>query len=165
MARKGSFGDGFIEIGNKAKKNIRNIEQLKNELTNHEILTYNNMANKNFKGTLIPIDKNRGKPSNDIYFAGKEWEIKRTMPKYKKISNLIREARRKARKQDVVKENFIYEAGNYKVNDKLKQQLSLYNIRNPNNKIKNLLIFAKDKFIKIKLQKKISGTIPPFLTV
>ncbi|MDR3152302.1 MAG: hypothetical protein LBT85_02420 [Bifidobacteriaceae bacterium] len=162
MAYKRSFGNSFIEISDKAKKNIRNIEQLKSELTNHEILTYNNMVNKNFRGTLIPIDKSKGKPTNDIYFAGKEWEIKRTTPKYKKISNLMREARRKARKQGVVKENFIYEAGNYKVNDKLKQQLSLYNIRNPNNKIKNLLIFAKDKFIKIRLQKKLAEPSPPF---
>ncbi|MDR3116858.1 MAG: hypothetical protein LBT91_03410 [Bifidobacteriaceae bacterium] len=153
MARKNSFGGGFIEISNKTQENIPNIIDLNHELENHEIVFYNALAETNLRGLIIPLDKKYSKPTNDIFFAGKEWEVKTVKTRYKSISNAIKAAVRNAKKQDVIKENFIFDTSNFSFSEKLKRQLSEYNLRNPNNQIKNLLVFSRNKLIKIKLKK------------
>ncbi|MDR3152628.1 MAG: hypothetical protein LBT85_04155 [Bifidobacteriaceae bacterium] len=153
MVYKRSFGNSFIEIDDKARKNIPNIIDLNHELENHEIVFYNALAEMNLRGLIIPLDKKYSKPTNDISFAGKEWEVKTVKTRYKSISNAIKTVVKNAKKQDVIKENFIFDTSNFSFSEKLKRQLSEYNLRNPNNQIKNLLVFSKNKLIKIKLKK------------
>ncbi|MDR3152025.1 MAG: hypothetical protein LBT85_00975 [Bifidobacteriaceae bacterium] len=138
-------------IANIAKKNIPNILQLKYELEDHEIEAYNDIASAGAKLRLIP-KSNKGLSTNDFIFSGKQWEMKNNNTKYKTIRNSIKKSIVSAKNHNVVKENFIEYMGNHKLSDKLKDQLGLYNFRNPNYKIKNLLIFSKRKFIKIKLK-------------
>lgn len=87
-------------------------------------------------------------PTYDLIWRGKEWELKTATakPKYSTISTSIRNAAKQGKK------NFVYDIHKYKFDDKLREQLSSYNLRNPNNKIDNLIVYSKDGTHKISLK-------------
>lgn len=83
------------------------------------------------------------KPSNDfIWLNNGELisELKSSKDRYSTIKTRISQAVSKAREQGVVKENFVVDLGKYRMGATLKQQMQSYNLRNPQNRIKNLYI-------------------------
>lgn len=83
------------------------------------------------------------KPSNDfIWLNNGELisELKSSKDRYSTIKTRISQAVSKAREQGVVKENFVVDLGKYRMGATLKQQMQSYNLRNPQNRIKNLYV-------------------------
>lgn len=83
------------------------------------------------------------KPSNDfIWLNNGELisELKSSKDRYSTIKTRISQAVSKAREQGVVKENFVVDIGKYRMGATLKQQMQSYNLRNPQNRIKNLYV-------------------------
>lgn len=83
------------------------------------------------------------KPSNDfIWLNNGELisELKSSKDRYSTIKVRISQAVSKAREQGVVKENFVVDIGKYRLGATLKQQMQSYNLRNPQNRIKNLYV-------------------------
>ena len=83
------------------------------------------------------------KPSNDfIWLNNGELisELKSSKNKYSTIKVRISQAVSKAREQGVVKENFVVDLGKHRMGATLKQQMQSYNLRNPQNRIKNLYV-------------------------
>lgn len=83
------------------------------------------------------------KPSNDfIWLNNGELisELKSSKNKYSTIKVRISQAVSKAREQGVVKENFVVDLGKNRMGATLKQQVQSYNLRNPQNRIKNLYV-------------------------
>lgn len=83
------------------------------------------------------------KPSNDfIWLNNGELisELKSSKDRYSTIKTRISQAVSKAREQGVVKENFVVDLGKYRMGATLKRQMQSYNLRNPQNWIKNLYV-------------------------
>ena len=83
------------------------------------------------------------KPSNDfIWLNNGELisELKSSKDRYSTIKTRISQAVLKAREQGVVKENFVVDIGKYRMGATLKRQMQSYNLRNPQNRIKNLYV-------------------------
>lgn len=83
------------------------------------------------------------KPSNDfIWLNNGELisELKSSKDRYSTIKTRISQAVSKGREQGVVKENFVVDIGKYRMGATLKQQMQSYNLRNPQNRIKNLYV-------------------------
>ena len=83
------------------------------------------------------------KPSNDfIWLNNGELisELKSSKDKYSTIKTRISQAVSKGREQGVVKENFVVDIGKYRMGATLKRQMQSYNLRNPQNRIKNLYV-------------------------
>lgn len=83
------------------------------------------------------------KPSNDFVWLNNGElisELKSSKNKYSTIKVRISQAVSKAREQGVVKENFVVDLGKYRLGATLKQQMQSYNLRNPQNRIKNLYV-------------------------
>lgn len=83
------------------------------------------------------------KPSNDfIWLNNGELisELKSSKDRYSTIKTRISQAVSKAREQSVVKENFVVDIGKYRMGATLKRQMQSYNLRNPQNRIKNLYV-------------------------
>lgn len=83
------------------------------------------------------------KPSNDfIWLNNGELisELKSSKDKYSTIKSRISQAVSKGREQGVVKENFVVDIGKYRMGATLKRQMQSYNLRNPQNRIKNLYV-------------------------
>lgn len=83
------------------------------------------------------------KPSNDFVWLNNGElisELKSSKNKYSTIKVRISQAVSKAREQGVVKENFVVDLGKYRMGATLKQQMQSYNLRNPQNRIKNLYV-------------------------
>lgn len=83
------------------------------------------------------------KPSNDFVWVNKGdliSELKSSKNKYSTIKVRISQAVSKAREQGVVKENFVVDLGKHRMGATLKQQMQSYNLRNPQNRIKNLYV-------------------------
>ncbi len=85
-------------------------------------------------------------PTNDFIWRGKEWELK--SPKVKRYSSIFNMIRRGARKG---KENFMIDLGKSVLQTNLLSQLSTYNTRNPNNKIKVLYVVDKESLTRVPL--------------
>ena len=82
-------------------------------------------------------------PTNDFVWLakdGKEWELKSTKPKYSTIRNQIAPSVRDALKKAVKRNRFVVDLGRSKLTNKLRQQLTSYNQRNPNNTILELWV-------------------------
>lgn len=82
-------------------------------------------------------------PSNDFVWVNKGElisELKSSKNKYSTIKARISQAVSKAREQGVVKENFVVDLGKYRMGATLKRQMQSYNLRNPQNRIKNLYV-------------------------
>ena len=93
-------------------------------------------------------------PTNDFSWAGLgvEIELKRIWTaNYSNASSLIQRAVSKARAHGFVKENFIIDLGDRMLTGKLHDQLSQYNIRNPENRIRALWVMTKRSLVKITL--------------
>ena len=67
-------------------------------------------------------------------------ELKVSVQKYKTISSHIRGSVARARAQGVRKENFVIYLENQWLRSVLRSQLTAYNIRNPDNRIKRLWV-------------------------
>ena len=83
------------------------------------------------------------KPSNDfIWLNNGELisELKSSKDRYSTIKTRISQAVLKGREQGVVKENFVVDLGKYRMGATLKRQMQSYNLRNPQNRIKNLYV-------------------------
>lgn len=83
------------------------------------------------------------KPSNDFVWLNNGElisELKSSKDRYSTIKTRISQAVSKAREQGVVKENFVVDLGKYRMGATLKQQIQSYNLRNPQNRIKNLYV-------------------------
>lgn len=83
------------------------------------------------------------KPSNDfIWLNNGELisELKSSKNKYSTIKTRISQSVSKAREQGVVKENFVVDLGKNRMGATLKRQMQSYNLRNPQNRIKNLYV-------------------------
>jgi hypothetical protein len=83
------------------------------------------------------------KPSNDFVWLNNGElisELKSSKNKYSTIKVRISQAVSKAREQGVVKENFVVDLGKHRMGATLKQQMQSYNLRNPQNRIKNLYV-------------------------
>lgn len=83
------------------------------------------------------------KPSNDfIWLNNGELisELKSSKNKYSTIKARISQSVSKAREQGVVKENFVVDLGKNRMGATLKRQMQSYNLRNPQNRIKNLYV-------------------------
>lgn len=83
------------------------------------------------------------KPSNDfIWLNNGELisELKSSKDKYSTIKTRISQAVSKGREQGVIKENFVVDIGKYRMGATLKRQMQSYNLRNPQNRIKNLYV-------------------------
>lgn len=83
------------------------------------------------------------KPSNDFVWLNNGElisELKSSKNKYSTIKTRISQAVSKAREQGVVKENFVVDLGKYRMGATLKRQMQSYNLRNPQNRIKNLYV-------------------------
>lgn len=83
------------------------------------------------------------KPSNDFVWLNNGElisELKSSKDRYSTIKTRISQAVSKAREQGVVKENFVVDLGKYRMGATLKQQMQSYNLRNPQNRIKNLYV-------------------------
>ena len=78
-------------------------------------------------------------------------ELKATTPNYGKIRNLIQPAVRKAREKGVVKDSFVIDLGPYRLTPKLRGQLELYNIRNPDNRVARMWVMARGELTEIDL--------------
>lgn len=87
-------------------------------------------------------------PTNDFIWENKEWELKKPqVKKYNSIFNMIKKAERRGKKR------FILDFGQTHIGSKLAQQLSTYNIRNPEKQIEELLILEKDILVRVLLKK------------
>lgn len=98
-------------------------------------------------------------PSNDFYWVEKDFqatELKTSKNKYSTISTRIKDAVQKARKHEVpvAKENFVIDLGAHPLSDKLRYQLSEYNLRKPEAAIVSLWVMHSngEAFEEIKLQ-------------
>lgn len=83
------------------------------------------------------------KPSNDFVWLNNGElisELKSSKNKYSTIKVRISQAVSKAREQGIVKENFVVDLGKHRMGATLKQQMQSYNLRNPQNQIKNLYV-------------------------
>jgi hypothetical protein len=140
------------KITNIAKKNIKGIVELAHTLELHEIKLYNELAKMNKEIILIQRDIKYRKPTNDMIMDDLEWEVKKAKTKYKSISGAILIATKKAKRQGVTKENFIYNIEGYRLSTKLQRQLEQYNFRNINNKLKRLVVFTRGQLKNIKLK-------------
>lgn len=83
------------------------------------------------------------KPSNDFVWLNNGElisELKSSKNKYSTIKVRISQAVSKAREQGVAKENFVVDLGKHRMGATLKQQMQSYNLRNPQNRIKNLYV-------------------------
>lgn len=83
------------------------------------------------------------KPSNDFVWLNNGElisELKSSKDRYSTIKARISQAVSKAREQGVVKENFVVDLGKYQMGTTLKRQMQSYNLRNPQNRIKNLYV-------------------------
>lgn len=83
------------------------------------------------------------KPSNDFVWVNNGElisELKSSKNKYSTIKARISQSVSKAREQGVVKENFVVDLGKYRMGATLKRQMQSYNLRNPQNRIKNLYV-------------------------
>ena len=83
------------------------------------------------------------KPSNDFVWLNNGElisELKSSKDRYSTIKTRISQAVSKAREQGVVKENFVVDLGKYRMGAMLKRQMQSYNLRNPQNRIKNLYV-------------------------
>lgn len=83
------------------------------------------------------------KPSNDFVWLNNGElisELKSSKDRYSTIKTRISQAVSKAREQGIVKENFVVDLGKYRMGATLKRQMQSYNLRNPQNRIKNLYV-------------------------
>lgn len=93
-------------------------------------------------------------PTNDFVWLTNEntvTELKATTPNYGKIRNLIQPAVRKAREKGVVKDSFVIDLGLHRLTPKLRGQLELYNIRNPDNRVARMWVMARGELTEIDL--------------
>ena len=110
---------------------------------------------RNFDGNIKWIPKfawKNGKliSTNDFIFNGKQYELKTPQKKikYKSISNMIKKDVSKGKK------DFVISFKNKKIPEKIVKQLENYNINNPDNRIRTLHLFNKEKqMVKINLKK------------
>lgn len=126
------------------------------ELYDHELEFLHRFEAKGYTAEWIPKAVNT--PTNDFYWVEKDYtatELKAAKNRYSTISTRIKDAVSKARNHSdpVVKENFIIDLGNIKMDDKLRHQLGTYNLRNPKNTITTLWVMHSDgeKFEEIHL--------------
>ncbi|MBF0809182.1 hypothetical protein E4U03_11285 [Rothia nasimurium] len=98
-------------------------------------------------------------PANDFHWVEKGYqftELKTSKNKYSTIATRIRDAVVSARthKHPVAKEHFVIDLGHHKLSDKLRYQLSGYNLRKSEAQIKSLWVMHSDGkgFEEIKLQ-------------
>lgn len=83
------------------------------------------------------------KPSNDFVWLNNGElisELKSSKNKYSTVKARISQSVSKAREQGVVKENFVVDLGKNRMGATLKRQMQSYNLRNPQNRIKNLYV-------------------------
>lgn len=98
----------------------------------HEIIFYEWFIEVDqYEIELIPRDPPR--PTNDIRWRGKEYEVKRTAARYAAIKTRI--------KDDLPnKQRFLIDLHDKPLSNKLRRQLELYNARNPDNRITELWV-------------------------
>ena len=100
-----------------------------------------------------------GKPTNDFRWlsqGGIEVEVKRPQnPSYASSKQLIQRSVERARvNHQFTKERFILDFGEHDLDDLVRTQLAQYNVRNPNNQIRELWVWSRDALIPVPLTAK-----------
>jgi len=125
------------------------------ELQPHEVEFYERFAAAGEKAQLIQRS-NKGLPTNDFVWVGMglEVEVKKPhKPSYSTAHQAIKKAVARARENHgFTKENFIIDLGDKRLDEKLRNQLSLYNVRNPDNRIRALWVMSRGELIPIALR-------------
>ena len=134
------------------------------KLEPHELSFLEKFERHGFSAEWIPRRSIEGKPgqfapSNDFYWVEKGFratELKTSKNKYSTISSRIKDAVSRARNHEypVVKEHFVIDLGEHQLSNKLRYQLSEYNLRKPEAQIKSLWVMHSDgqSFEEITLQ-------------
>lgn len=102
----------------------------------------------------IPRDRTRRLPTNDFIWvsnANLVMELKSTSPKYQSIRNHIHSTVVRAQAREVVKENFIIDIGNAPLTEKLRRQLSEFNVRTTSTRIRRLFVMSREGLEEISL--------------
>lgn len=125
------------------------------QLHQHEIETVERLQAAGQTVRWLPKDTKTYRPTNDIEWAdrgGIQADLKATGPKYTPAAQLIRTAVIRARAAQVIKDTFIVDLGPARLTTKLRAQLGKYNLRNPNNTIRELWVISRGELIQIGLE-------------
>jgi hypothetical protein len=140
------WDDEWNEEERSHRQNALGIEANGERLTGREIMFVESLQ-RHHGGDIewISRDYSEQKPTNDFIWksnGGLRAELKSTVPRYGTIAKHIRDAVKKARAQDVVKDNFVIDIGPRALSPKLRTQLSAYNRRNPDNRVARLWVMS-----------------------
>lgn len=119
-----------------------------------EIWAVEKLENLGHRVVWIPRErKNIQSKTNDFIWKnldGQEWELKKSPPKYSKISTKIKRAQK-----DGDKRRFLINIGGSRLSEKLQHQLGRFNQYNPENRIERLSVLSANgmKLTKIDLDK------------
>lgn len=121
----------------------------------HEIVFYERFTDAGHTVRVIPKSA-VGKPTNDFRWLdrdGIEIEVKRPKrAEYGSSARLIRDAVQSARENhQFTKDRFFIDLDGRELGEKLRNQLSRYNQRNPGNTIASLWVFARSGLVEIEL--------------
>lgn len=128
------------------------------DLKPHEIEFYERFTDAGNEVRLIPKSTVR-KPTNDFRWLNRdsvEVEVKRPEhPSYAASKQLVQRAVARAMKNHgFVKDRFILDFGDHALDELVRTQLGLYNVRNPDNQIRELWVWSRGGLIPITLQTK-----------
>ncbi|BDY33167.1 hypothetical protein hbim_07142 [Mycolicibacterium mageritense] len=151
----GAADDNWSENERAQRQTALGIETHGEDLLRHEIEFVERFLALGHQLEWIARDRETGKPTNDFIWLDNDSlivELKSPKPRYSTIRNQIHDAVVRARAQGVAKQNFIVDLGDKLLTAKLRNQVSLYNRRNPDNTIDRLWVMSRGVLEQIDLQ-------------
>ncbi|MFT4202185.1 hypothetical protein [Gordonia sp. (in: high G+C Gram-positive bacteria)] len=131
------------------------------QLYQHEIETLERLAGR--EQHLEWFARERGRPTNDFRWdsmGGIEVDTKATRARYPSIRNHLRRSTEQAEDaraggKDIQKDHFLIDLGPHKLQEKLRDQLRKYNVRQPGHAVKRLWVMSDSgaSLVEIDLEK------------